>query len=97
MSVRPDPERFYYCEPANATGNTWHIREADGPREVGGGIGTGSLCGVVRAEFGWDLVPHVVFAEALADSRVVEGRSWRTCPRCVEALAGILGERIPSP
>lgn len=46
-----------FCESVTASGRSpWHLRWLDvaGPK-FGGGVTTPSLCGHVRARYGWDL------------------------------------------
>lgn len=66
---------FSLCEGSSASGSSpWHIRalEQSQDRKISGGIDTDSLCGNVKAPYGWDLdVPFL---------KHVEGRSiCRTC------------------
>lgn len=48
---------YSYCESVTASGSSpWHIRRlTDAGRKTGGGIDTDSLCGRVKAPYGWDL------------------------------------------
>jgi hypothetical protein len=66
---------FSFCESVTASGRSpWHIRalEKDPALKKSGGIDTDSLCGTVRAPFGWDLRP-------LADDWLKESF---VCVRC---------------
>lgn len=66
---------FSLCEASHASGTSpWHIRalEKDQTKKTSGGIDTDSLCGHVKAPYGWDLdVPFL---------KHVDGRG--ICPRC---------------
>ncbi len=58
--------RFSFCESVTASSmSPWHIRRIPTdtePLKLGGGITSGSLCGVVKPVYGWDvpvpLTPH---------------------------------------
>jgi hypothetical protein len=53
--------RYSYCEGAYATSySRWHIRElTEQGKMLSGGVDTPSLCGMVRAGWGWDLETEV--------------------------------------
>lgn len=50
-----------FCESTYATSvSPWHLRELTSVgQKIGGGIDTGSFCGRVRPQEGWDLVVPV--------------------------------------
>jgi hypothetical protein len=49
--------KYSFCESVTASSSSpWHIRRlTDVGRKLGGDIDTGSLCGLVKAHYGWDL------------------------------------------
>ena len=73
MSVTP--VTYSFCESVHASGSSrWHIRPlTDAGRKLGGGIDTPSLCGHVRAGWGWDL-----------NVEITEHHLGYACPTCVE-------------
>ena len=64
---------YSLCESVHASGESpWHIRRlTDVGRKLGGGIDTGSLCGLVKQ--GWDLKVEID-----------EHHLSHACPKCVE-------------
>ena len=66
---------YAFCEGVTASGLTWHLRFVTVTGlHCGGGIDTDSLCGVVRAPYGWDI-----------DVAVNETLPAKTCRACVAA------------
>lgn len=76
--MRPkEPKKYIYslCEGVRATGSSpWHLRRiTEKGAKYGGGIDTGSMCGLIKAPWGWDL--HVT---------ITPHHLTHTCPECVE-------------
>ena len=69
---------FALCESVSATGaGPWCIRRVTSTGlHSGGGIDTDSLCGWVKAPYGWDL-----------DVEVSEYHLSHACPRCLRVFA----------
>lgn len=76
---------YAFYEGVTASGLTWHLRLVTATGlHLGGGIDTDSLCGVVRAPYGWDI-----------DVPVNEPLPENTCRACVTARSGatMMGSR----
>ena len=48
---------FYYCETAAAISQRWHLRPAEGPRKLSGGVKGKTLCGLPVT---WDIDRAVI-------------------------------------
>jgi hypothetical protein len=71
--------KFYLCASDTATSQSfWHIRPACFEKKLGGGIETGSMCGRVKAQHGWDLKTDLEEHVKLGSSR------YYLCPRCLD-------------
>lgn len=79
---------FSFCESVFASGRgRWHIRElTNAGQKLGGGIDTGSLCGHVKARWGWDIDVEI-FPFLLAEC----------CPICREAYMQMAKSNVPRP
>lgn len=68
-----------FCESVTATGlSPWCLRwlDAAGPK-FGGGVTTPSMCGRVRARFGWDIEVAITPFHLEANA----------CPQCLKHLS----------
>jgi hypothetical protein len=65
---------YVFCEGVTASGSSpWHLRRITGTGlHLGGGIDSDSLCGTVKAPYGWDL-----------DVEVAEHHLKGACRSCV--------------
>lgn len=72
-----------YCEPVTATSaSPWCIRRlTDRGQMLSGGVDTSSLCGRVRAGWGWDLPVEVT-----------EPYDRYACKRCLKVLLELENE-----
>lgn len=78
-------QKHAFCEGVTAGGLTWHLRPVTATGlHCGGGIDRDSLCGVVRAPYGWDI-----------DVPVNNTLPENTCRACVAARSGdtMMGSR----
>jgi hypothetical protein len=68
--------KYAFCEGVTASGSSpWHLRPVMATGlHLGGGIDTNSLCGAVRAPYGWDI-----------DVAVSEQHLGHACRDCVSA------------
>lgn len=72
---------YAFCEPVVAGSNSpWCLRKiTDKGLRPGGGVDSNSLCGRVKAPYGWDV--DVPVTQDRVDSDFV-------CKRCLEVLRG---------